>query len=290
MKKTIAAVSLAAFAGMASAEVAVYGVLDQAVRVTDGESSQVSGSFHTSRLGFRGTEDLGGGNSVSFKLEGRLDVSNGDMTGDEFFNRESSVSLNTQFGSFAIGRMDTSASQAIDDVAGFANFGNFTNASGVEYAGDRANTVRYTSPRIAGFELQIGQSEATATAEKLDSASVTFTSNNVDFGVGYDSTANDHTYTAVAAALKFSGASVGAMYGVRDAVTETKVTVLSAKVPVGPFGLHAAYNITDTGSKTETATVGASYDFSKRTTLLAVYQDREEADADFFQIGLKHSF
>jgi predicted porin len=290
LKKAIAAAAMAALAGMASAEVAVYGVLDQAVRVTDGASSQVSGSFHTSRLGFRGTEDLGGGNSVSFKLEGRLDVSNGDMTGDEFFNRESSVSLNTGFGSFAIGRMDTSGSQAIDDVAGFANFGNFTNASGVEYAGDRANTVRYTTPRISGFEFQIGQSEATNTAEKLDSASVTFASDSIDFGVGYDRTASDDIYTAVAAAVKFSGASVGAMYGIREAATETKVTVLSARVPVGQFGLHAAYNITDTGSKTETATVGASYDFSRRTTLLAVYQDREEADADFFQIGLKHSF
>lgn len=290
MKKAMVAAALAAFAGMASAQVTVYGVLDQAVRVTDGESSQVSGSFHTSRLGFRGEEDLGGGNSVTFKLEGKLDVSNGDMTGDEFFNRESSVSLNTQFGSFAIGRMDTSASQAIDDVAGFANFGNFTNASDVEYAGDRPNTVRYTSPRVGGIELQIGQSEATDTQTKLDSASVTWTSDAVDLGVGYDRTADDATYTAVAAALKFSGASIGAMYGVRDAATETKVTVVSARVPFGAFAVHGAYNITDTGDKVETASLGASYSFSKRTTILAVYQDREEADADFYQVGIRHSF
>ena len=72
--------------------------------------------------------------------------------------------------------------------------------------------------------------------------------------------------------------------------TETKVTVVSARVPFGAFAVHGAYNITDTGDKVETASLGASYSFSKRTTILAVYQDREEADADFYQVGIRHSF
>lgn len=292
MKKITLAVILAALTGTASAQVTVYGVIDQAVRVTDGKSSQVSGSFHTSRLGVKGSEDLGNGLTASFTLEGKLNVSNGDMTGEEMFNRESSASLGSKtLGTITLGRTDTSASEGIDSVAGFDNLGNFTLVSGVEYAGDRANTVRYTSPRMAGLQFQIGQSEAVGADEKLNSGSVTFANDFVSLGAGYDRTDSGDTYKAIGGAVTISGASVGAMYGVRDAAVETKVTVLSGRVPFGAFALRGAYAVTDVaGAETKVTTVGASYDLSKRTMILAVYQDQEAANADFYQIGIKHSF
>lgn len=293
MKKTITAVLLTAFAGMASAQVAVYGVLDEAVRSTDGTTEMKSGSFHTSRLGVKGTEDLGGGLTASFKLEGKLDVSNGDMTGDEMFNRESSVSIGSaSMGTITLGRTDTSAAEGIDSVAGFGNFGNFALVgSGIEYSGDRANTIRYTSPDIAGLQVQIGQSEAVGAAEKLNSGSVTFKNGFLSAGVGYDRTASGDTYKAVGANVNIGGATVGAMYGLQEADVETKVTIVSGRVPFGAFALLAAHNITDVdGADTKTTTVGASYDLSKRTLILLAYQDQEGDTSDFFQVGVKHSF
>ena len=93
MKKAILAVFAAAATSVAAAQVTVYGVMDQAVRSTNGDTSFVSGSHTTSRLGVKGSEDLGNGLTASFTLEGKLDVANGDMGGDDLFNRESSVSL-----------------------------------------------------------------------------------------------------------------------------------------------------------------------------------------------------
>ena len=292
MKKAIVAALAAAATTVASAQVTVYGVMDQAVRSTDGDTSFVSGSHTTSRLGVKGSEDLGNGLTASFRLEGKLNVANGDMTGDQMFNRESSVSLGSKtLGTITLGRTDTSASEGIDWLAGGANFGNFVNVSGVEYASDRANTIRYTSPNISGTEFRIGQSEATGTAEKLDAASITFKNSVLAVGVGYERTESGDTYKAVGANMKIGSASLGAMHGIRDAAAETKVTVLSGRVPFGLFAILGAYRVTDVaGVDTKVTTVGASYDLSKRTMVLAAYQDQQGDTSDFFQVGVKHSF
>lgn len=292
MKKTIVAALAAAATSVASAQVTVYGVMDQAVRSTDGDTSFVSGSHTTSRLGVKGSEDLGNGLTASFTLEGKLDVANGDMTGDDLFNRESSVSLGSKaLGTITLGRTDTSASEGIDTLVGGGNFGNFANSSGVEYAGDRANTIRYTSPNIGGAVFQIGQSEAVDSAQKLDSASVTFKNQFFSAGVGHDKTASGDTYTAVGAAVNIAGASVGAMHGRRDANIDTKVTVISGRVPVGAFAVLGAYSLTDSaGAETKVATLGASLDLSRRTMILAAYQDQAGSVSDFVQLGLIHKF
>ena len=292
MKKTIVAALAAAATSVAAAQVTVYGVMDQAVRSTDGDTSFVSGSHTTSRLGVKGSEDLGNGLTASFTLEGKLDVANGDMGGDDLFNRESSVSLGSKaLGTITLGRTDTSASESIDLLAGASNFGGFALAFGVEYAGDRANTIRYTSPSIGGAELRIGQSEAVGSTEKLNSASVTFKNQSLSAGVGYDKTASGDTYTAVGAAVDIGGASVGAMHGRRDAATDTKITVLSGRVPVGAFAVLGAYPLKDAGgTETKVTTLGASYDLSRRTMVLAAYQDQAGSASDFLQVGLVHKF
>ena len=59
--------------------------------------------YNTSRLGFRGTEDLGGGLAASFWLE--APVSNDDgATGVSTFSRRSTVSLSGGFGEIRLGR------------------------------------------------------------------------------------------------------------------------------------------------------------------------------------------
>ena len=59
---------------LAQSSVTVFGIADAAVRSVDNQglgsmSSLVSGSASTSRIGFRGREDMGGGLSASFHLE-----------------------------------------------------------------------------------------------------------------------------------------------------------------------------------------------------------------------------
>ena len=85
MKKIALAAALAAgFAGMAQAQssVTVFGVVDMAITNTsasgNGSLTQLSTDQNTSsRLGLRGTEDLGGGLKASFWLEAAITPDSG---------------------------------------------------------------------------------------------------------------------------------------------------------------------------------------------------------------------
>ena len=86
MKKSLIALAVLAAAGTASAQssVTLFGIVDATIqRVTNKDGPSVTrltnSGYNSSRLGFRGTEDLGGGASASFWLEAGL--TNDDGTG-----------------------------------------------------------------------------------------------------------------------------------------------------------------------------------------------------------------
>jgi predicted porin len=60
-----------------------------------------------SRLGFRGTEDLGGGLSAIFTLESGIMVDTGGMSQSRLFGRQAFVGLSGDFGSLTFGRQYT---------------------------------------------------------------------------------------------------------------------------------------------------------------------------------------
>ena len=114
MKKSLLALAvLGAFAGVASAQssVTLFGVVDVNLRYVDnggGTQYQMNqDGINSSRLGFRGTEDLGGGMAASFWLEGALNPQNGTNTG-QTWQRRSTVSLAGKFGEVRLGRDYTS--------------------------------------------------------------------------------------------------------------------------------------------------------------------------------------
>ena len=123
MKKSLVALAALAVAGIASAQssVTLFGVVDAGVRYTETKVNGVqtknwqlaSGGITTSRLGFRGTEDLGGGLAASFWLEAGYNADTGlgnggrgDAAADSGFNfnRRSTVSLSGGFGEIRLGR------------------------------------------------------------------------------------------------------------------------------------------------------------------------------------------
>ncbi|VTU22813.1 Outer membrane porin protein 32 precursor [Variovorax sp. PBS-H4] len=68
-----------------------------------GRTALASSGFNQSRLGFRGTEDLGGGLAASFWLEAPMSNDDG-QTGLSTFSRRSTVSLSGPFGEVRLGR------------------------------------------------------------------------------------------------------------------------------------------------------------------------------------------
>jgi len=129
MKKSLIALAVLASAGAASAQssVTLFGIVDATVqRVTNGGKvwRLTNSGYNSSRLGFRGTEDLGGGNSASFWLEAGLTNDDGQGAGTNAnnqasgaaaggplvgkqgltFNRRSTVSLAGGWGELRLGR------------------------------------------------------------------------------------------------------------------------------------------------------------------------------------------
>lgn len=131
MKKSVLALAvLGAFTGVASAQssVTMFGVVDLNVRYVNNNDSTWSLSqdgMASSRLGFRGVEDLGGGLKASFWLEAALgpdtgrgssSFGNGTTTvnlpgggswtneNSFLFQRRSTLSLSNQWGELRLGR------------------------------------------------------------------------------------------------------------------------------------------------------------------------------------------
>ena len=297
MKKHLIAAAVAgALAVPAMAQTTVYGIMDLAVRSAnpDAGDSTVkleSGSFYTSRLGFKGEEDLGGGMKAGFILEGKINADDGSTT---LGSRESSVYLSGGFGQIRLGRTDTSNSEGIDSLAHFGNIGNFGLNGAGESTGDQANTIKYTSPKFSGVTLQVGQTFGDERGgTDLNSVSVAYAAGPLSIGVGYDDVGDD-SYTVVGARYNAGMFAVGVTSGKKDAATDVDVMGLSARVDLGAgLAAHAGYKTTETGTaEVKVTNLGVSKALSKRTTLLGMYQDTDKGSAagSFFQAGIVHTF
>ncbi len=95
----------------ANADVTIYGKLHMSVDVTDnGSNSPLSPSNHTSvssnssRIGFKGSEDLGNGLSAVWQIEQTVAL---DESGSSFASRQSFLGMGGSFGTVVMGYLDT---------------------------------------------------------------------------------------------------------------------------------------------------------------------------------------
>jgi len=113
----------------AQSNVQVYGIIDAGVEYLNhagpGDDAQVrvvSGGKNTSRWGFRGSEELGGGLKAVFNLEGAIGLDTGDTGGGPLFKRQANVGLEGGLGRVVIGRSFTTTYDLVSkfDPMGYA--------------------------------------------------------------------------------------------------------------------------------------------------------------------------
>lgn len=164
MKKSLLALAIfGAFAGAASAQssVTIYGVVDLGVNrlSTDGgNKTSMQTNQSGSRLGFKGTEDLGNGLKANFVLENGFEPSDGRLNqGGRLFGRQAWVGLSGGFGEVRLGRQDTPIFIALDDVDPFGTYlaGDssqiFTNLGAIDRSD---NLAYYKTPSFGGFTVE----------------------------------------------------------------------------------------------------------------------------------------
>ena len=179
MKKTLVALAaMTAMCGASATSLTLYGVVDTGLAYNSidwdgykglegqgGDSfGMQSGQRSGSRWGMKGVEDLGNGLQVGFVLENGFSSDTGAVSDkDHFFNRESSLYLEGNFGKFGMGRLSTFANDAGSTGIGgyFSSFGTGWGDVGVQnymqaYRPTRMdNVVYYKSPNFAGAEVWV---------------------------------------------------------------------------------------------------------------------------------------
>ena len=184
MKKSLTALAvLGVFAGSAmAADVTLYGALDtgfeyfhhkttnfDGTSVKDDTFDMQTGWDTGNRWGLKGSEDLGNGYKVSFKLESGFNGDDGTMgQGSRLFGREAGLTLSGPFGSVAFGRFGGIASSCgTYDMLGYVE--SFDGGDGDVWgfaASDRYdNMVVYQTPRFAGLQATVQYSFKTDTNE-----------------------------------------------------------------------------------------------------------------------------
>ncbi len=311
MKKTLIAVAaLTAAAGaFAQSTVTIFGVLDTSVAHISSGGSKVTGlsngGLSSSRLGFRGTEDLGGGLAAGFWLEGGLTVDNGN-SGGYGLERRSTVSLSSNtFGELRLGRdkvpaylnietFDPFGDTGVGGVNGSNLVGSASGAVGTaEGSGPKrtSNGINYLLPaKLGGFYGQVQY----AFGEQVDTPAITNESlrDSAGFRIGYaagplnvalgygqvrgGTTTADVDYRATNIGASYNFGFVKPMVLIateRGNGRKVELYEVGATVPVGVGEIRAAYSmykrkdISDADSNR--FALGYGYNLSKRTQLYA---------------------
>jgi predicted porin len=302
MKKSLVALAVLAAAGAASAQssVTLFGVVDAGVSYYTVKSQFVStglfavpaftvpagvkrsqtalsnSGYNSSRIGFRGTEDLGGGLAASFWLESGLTNDDG-ARGINQFNRRSTVSLSGGFGEVRLGR-DYTPTFWNDTV--FDPFG--TNGVGTNLI-STVNTNLFTARGTGTPAIGLGGSD---TYVRTSNSIGYFLPPNLGGFYGqvqyalHENVKFSDTAGSPSKRGRYVGGRIGYANGPLDvAASYGQSTAFDTTTVVGGVATNAE-------NKLKTANLGASYDFGVVKLFGEVSRVKDDAEAAGVLLGL----
>lgn len=291
MKKSLFAIAaVTAFAGAAHAQssVTVYGLIDAGIAQSNinynggtGQQNQTvigglqngngTGTLSGSRLGFRGTEDLGGGNSAGFVLETAINYNNANAATSTATMTDSAAAVNgtaandtnlfgsvrqayaslgsKKFGELRIGTQNSLAkdtTEAIDPLAGatITGAGSLYQNSINGFVGRYSQAATYQAPVMGGVTARV-QTTLDGTA-----------SNN---GNGTAANAVPTSNRSSSASLDFTQGPIKVNGYYERKTTWYQAASASAGTALAPIGINGtSASVLPT---LNSYSVGASYDF-----------------------------
>ena len=311
MKKTLIALSvLAAISGAAQAQsnVTVYGVLDMALQAENNGGNGAGKTFSLdsgvqsgSRLGFKGSEDLGNGLKANFKLEMGVNADDGGSAqGKTTFGRAAWVGLSGNFGAVQLGRQNKPMFDAVDAIDPFSTgiiggtAHSSTSATGLGslfFATNprSTNTINYTTTNLSGFTgsaaYTFGEVAGDSTKSRGIGASGSYAAGPLYATLAYHTedvaavgaVNNAVKHLFVGATYDFGAAKAAASYGkVTSDDNKTaayKLWSLGVTVPVSAAGAVVASvtgvtnDVVTTANKSTQLALGYTHALSKRTNV-----------------------
>jgi predicted porin len=315
MKKSLIALAVAgAFAApaafAATSNVDIYGKLHMSVNIYDDQADDISDvgfSSNASRIGFKGSEDLGGGLKGIWQVESGVNL---DEQGGTWSSRNSFVGLSGNFGTVLLGNHDTPlklVGRAVDLFGDTLADSRNVMGGGSDTRAD--NVAAYISPSFSGFQIAAAYTTdldvatgnvSTGTAddylpktngndrEDMDAWNInaTYTNGPLFIGAAYgDGDAHEtlglEEHWRVAASYAFGDLKIVGQYDDLTAENDDDYTawMVGAAYTMGPITLKANYmagEYDDSDAEPEQWTIGADYALSKRTSVYALYVDGDE--------------
>jgi len=318
MKKTLVAMAVMAVAGAASAQVTLYGKIDAGLEYKDVGGTTTtklqSGLFSGNRWGMKGSEDLGGGLTANFQLEGGFTLDDGftgQRTGtgmaaaaagnSRIFGRTAQVGVSGAFGTVTVGRQYTPTDNvlwmtdpmgATGAVTGpmynvFYQTGTYDTLAN----GRQNNAISYSIPKMGGLNAQVmfAPDESDADAHRYAGANLSYADGPLTATIAWENT------TATGAAKSMTGWLTGLAYDlgafklggeVMGGTTATDSTTtgwyLGASTPMGAATLSAGYGAAKVTSaanietKSNAMGINAVYSLSKRTNVYGGWTSKED--------------
>ena len=339
MKKislAIALLSVLPLAAQAQTSVTIYGIADASVGIedtdapgTDSRTVISSGTQSTSRIGFRGTEDLGNGLKALFNIEAGVALDSGASDAAGLFQRRAVVGLQGTFGTITVGREYSPIAAVVQssDPLGHGYYGSNLGSFGTGRATRRLpNSVNYKSEALSGFTVQAaysaGERQNDNPSGNLVGVSVEYKNGPLNLGAGYHQVENlaagDDEEFAFGAGYNFGAFDLRGSYVMADPegpLPEFKFTTVGGSFTSGAskFFVSLHQQRVDTGGRGNGFSLAYAYTLSKRTNLYSSYgrvrnnnggtfgltsaggtfappTTAPGADPSVFNVGVRHSF
>ncbi len=314
MKRTLivaAIVTLATGAAVAQSSVTIYGRLNLTLEAQDLNGTKLKKmENNSSRIGFKGTEDLGGGLKAGFVLEHGFNPDTGTAAAS-FWGRQSEVNLSGGFGTLRLGNFFSEAYYATSDYIGMHNHETGTSSDALyAYIGRNTNKIAYRTPEfIKGLtaEAAVSAGEGGGRIRNYDIA-VNYGAGPLHLGFGYEkagSAAVPSKQFAFSGLYEFGSFVLGGMvqrdedaYGPGNRTNFR----ISAAYNVGASEFHVNVGAANDYSKlansgAKQGTLGYNYNLCKRTKVYGYYTkiDAERAtpyasDFSSLAVGVRHNF
>lgn len=308
MQKKLIALAVAGMVAaplaMAQSSVTMGGIIDLGVTHYSNGGTGVKnrtaidqGNSLPTRINFRGTEDLGNGLKAGFFFDFGINV---DRDAALTSGRQSFLTLSGDFGTVALGRMDTPQDKLLGSVDPFGNAATAVASYGKAYriglnnasASRLDNVIAYVSPSFSGLTVTaaftndgVGDEEAgNANASRVWAISPVYSNGPLLVGMNYHQVKgkNPSTNTTkvwdLGAAYDFGVARVSGAYGSNklSGGRDLRQWFVGARVPVSEAGqVMVVYGQSDdknvSSSKTKRWGLGYNHNLSARTMAYAHY-------------------
>jgi predicted porin len=276
--------------------VTVYGILDAGItRETGGADGSITklatGVQQGNRLGFKGTEDLGGGLKANFQLESGFNLDTGTSRQGALFGRQAYVGLSGAFGAVNLGHQYDPIFISIDSIDPFGTglpgqTVNLMSAGNVR----TDNAVTYSTPSLNGFTANVLYGAGEGKTGRTLGLSGDYNNGPIVLTVAYDKV-NSFTDTLGAVTADQKILLVGGTYNfgpvtghaayetVKSDINDTSFRdyMLGVSAPVGTAGtLMASFikktdRITNSDAGGKQFGIGYSHALSKRTSFYTSY-------------------